>query len=265
MKIINKSYNIKGDINTNIVLISDIHYYNKKDLIHLNKVLDNIKKIKPNFICIPGDLLDESNIKDEEYLIKWLEDLSSICKVILSLGNHELYINKSKKIFGFNNKLLRQIKRVKNLYLLDNENTIIDNINFMGLTLDIEDYYNENNSTINFNNIKTNKNYYNILLCHSPINISNEKVLKNKNIDLILCGHMHGGLMPRFLRKIFKNSGIISPNKRLFPKNAYGNLRIENTNIIITSGITVISHLNNFRILKKLFSSEIVSINIDNN
>jgi len=96
MKIINKNYNIKGSINTNIVLISDIHYYNKKDLIHLNKVLDNIKKIKPDFICIPGDLTDESNVYDEKYLVEWLNKLANISKVILTLGNHELYINRQK-------------------------------------------------------------------------------------------------------------------------------------------------------------------------
>ena len=72
-----------------------------------------------------------------------------------------------------------------------------------------------------------------------------------KNIDLVLCGHMHGGLMPRFLRKIFKNSGIINPSKRLFPKNVYGKLSKEDSTIIITSGITIVSHLNSFRFLKK--------------
>ena len=50
MRIINKYYNLIGNINTSIVLISDIHYYNKNIIKHLNKILENIKKIKPNYI-----------------------------------------------------------------------------------------------------------------------------------------------------------------------------------------------------------------------
>lgn len=63
--------------------------------------------------------------------------------------------------------------------------------------------------------------------------------------------------MPKCMRKIFKQRGLISPNKRLFPKNVYGNLKIGNTNIIISSGIKVIP----FRIIN-IFSPEIVNIKI---
>lgn len=263
MKIINKNYDIKGSLNTNIVLISDIHYYNKKDIIHLNKVLDNIKQIKPNFICIPGDITDESNIYDEKYLIEWLTKLSSISKVILTLGNHELYINKSKKIYGLNNELIIKIKKIKNLYLLDNESKVIDNINFTGVTLNIDEYHSEEKHIIDFTKYNINNKYYNIVLCHTPISITNETDLKN--IDLVLCGHTHGGIVPCFLRKIFKNNGIISPSKRLFPKKVYGKIIKQKTTIVITSGITVVSHLNSFRILKNLFTSEIVKIEIEGN
>ena len=92
------------------------------------------------------------------------------------------------------------------------------------------------------------------------MSIINETNLKN--IDLVLCGHMHGGLVPRFLRKIFKNSGLINPSKKLFPKNVYGKIIKQKSSIIITSGITVVSHLNSFRILKNFFASEIVEIKI---
>lgn len=268
MKIINTCYNLNGNINANIVLISDIHYYSKGDIKRLNIVLDNIKKINPKYICIPGDLIDEANIKDSEYLIYWLIKLSSISKVILSLGNHEFYMNKKDKIYGLNKVLFSKIGSIDNLYLLDNNNVIIDNINFIGLTLSMEYYLSEGYKKIDFteylNKIKTYKNYYNILLCHSPINICNEKVLNKYGLDLILCGHTHGGVTPRVLRPIFKNAGIVSPQKRLFIKTAYGHIKIYNTDIIITSGITILSHINKFRMFNGLFSPEIVSIDVAN-
>lgn len=261
MKIINKIYNIEGHINKSIVLISDIHYSNKKDIKRLNYVLDNIKKIKPDYICIPGDITNKSIINDEEYLIDWLKKLTLICKVIVSIGNHEFYINKWKKIYGLNKELLKKISKIDNLYILDNKNIIIDEINFMGITIPIE-YYKINKSVEDYNKLfdalKTNKKYYNILLCHSPVDIVNEELLKNRNINLILCGHTHGGAVLEIFRPIFKNNGFISANYKLFPKNVYGMLQIESTAIITTSGLKVLP----FKLLNKLFSLEIVKINL---
>lgn len=261
MKIINKNYNINSNLNRKIVLISDIHYENKEDIKKLNYILNNIKKIKPDYICIPGDIINKSQIDDEKDLINWLKKLSKITKVIISIGNHEFYVNKRNKVFDLNKSLFNKISQIDNLYLLDNKNIIIDNINFIGLTVPME-YYDENNNSKDFdkclNNIKIDKKYYNILLSHSPINICNYEILKDMNIDLILCGHMHGGVVFNFLRPIFKNRGLVSPNKKLFPKIAYGYLKIANTNIIITSGIKVIP----YKSINKLFKSEIVSINI---
>lgn len=257
MRIINKTYNIKGNIDKNIVLISDIHYTNKKDIKHLNKVLDNIKKIKPNYICIPGDITDRTYINDEDYFVDWLNKLSKICKVIISIGNHEFCISKKEQKYGFNEDLYKKIKAISNLYVLDNENVLIDNINFMGVTLPYEYYYcnKEHRDSKYFNKLNISNKNYNVLLCHSPFSITNDL-----NVDLILCGHTHGGIIPNFLRFIFKNNGLISPQKTLFPKNVYGNIKNSNTDIIITSGISVLPR--KMGILKNLMASEIVNIKI---
>lgn len=265
MRIYNKNYNLNG-VNANIVHISDIHYYNKNDIKNLNKVFDSIKKINPEYICITGDLIDESNINDEDILISWLVKLSNISKVILSIGNHEFYIDRHKGIYGLNDNLFNKIKNIKNLYLLDNKNILINNINFIGLTLPVE-YYNKEEDKSKyiekyFSNLKVNKKYYNILLCHSPINILNEELLKKNKIDLILCGHTHGGMVPRLFRPIFKTKGIITPSKKIALKTSYGYLRIYNTDIIITSGVTVVSNMNKFKIFKNLYDMEIVNIKI---
>lgn len=265
MKIRNKVYNISDKLNKKIVLISDIHYYNKKDIIKLNKVLDNIKNIKPDYICISGDTLDNANVKNFDLLKEWLNKLSNICIVIMVLGNHEFYKDKKNKIFEFNKNYINKIKKINNLYLLDNDNLIIDDINFIGITLPIKHYMNNMECEEEFKtyikNIKTKDKYYNILLCHSPVNISKEQIIKNIDVDLVLCGHMHGGIIPNFLRGIFKTKGLISPYRKLFPKNVYGNIKIGKKHIIITSGITVLSR-GHFIFFNNVFSSEIVEINI---
>ena len=246
-------------------MISDTHYYEKNDIKHLNKLLDKIKKLKPNYICISGDLTDTSRINDEKLLINWLKRLSKICKVVISIGNHELYINKKDNIYGLNYELFEKIEKINNVYVLDNKNIVLDNINFIGINLPIEYYYNSERNIDNdkyFAEIKGNKKYYNILLCHSPINVLKSELLKDKNIDLILSGHMHGGVVPNILRRIIKHAGIISPAKKMFPKITYGNILKDNTNIIISSGITIFSNISNLKLLNFLFSSEIVNIKI---
>ncbi len=75
-------------------------------------------------------------------------------------------------------------------------------------------------------NIDLKKTDYNIMLCHSPFSFFDETGLKSKidmgldNINLILSGHTHGGLMPKIFEKF--NRGIITPDKQLFPKNVSG-------------------------------------------
>ena len=266
MKIVNKTYNIDNKINTNIVLISDIHYHSKTDLKLLDKVLEEIKKIKPNYICITGDIIDEAYITDEKDFINWLTKLSKITKVIIALGNHEYYINKFENIYGLNKELIDKISSINNLYLLDNANKIIDDINFIGVTLPIEYYLEENsnnNLDIYLKKLKTYQSKYNILLCHTPINLTNKKLISKYNFDLILCGHTHGGIVPRIFRFLFKTNGLISPRKTLFPKNVYGNIKINKTNIVITSGIRVISNINiGLKLLQNVFAAEIVKIKI---
>ena len=117
-----------------------------------------------------------------------------------------------------------------------------------------------------FNKIKNiDSKKYNILLCHSPVSVTEEEIVKklNNKINLVLCGHMHGGLTPRWLQKILKNRVLINPRKdKVFVKNGYGYLRRRNINFVITSGITKLSHRSCLSFFDKLYSPEIVTINL---
>ena len=269
-KIIEKNYYVKAAINKKVVVISDIHYYNCKDKKKLTKVLYKIKLLKPDFICIPGDLVDEAKIYDENELINWLSILKDIAKVIISLGNHELFITK-KHVKTINQALIDRINKIDNVVILDNTIYKCDNINFIGITMPFEYYYQYNedkNYFIDFFNKQFKKidGGYNILLCHSPISISKREVLDNliigKKLDLILCGHMHGGITPNFLKKFLKGRGLISPRRTILQRNCYGYSKINRTHFVISSGITIASHLNRFKFLDTFFSSEISVINL---
>ena len=68
------------------------------------------------------------------------------------------------------------------------------------------------------------------MLNHEPEYISN--ILNDSNIDLVFCGHTHGGLV-----RIPFVGGMYAPNQGWFPKYDKGEFDFENTKMIITAGL----------------------------
>ncbi len=276
MKISNFFYDIrnKKPKNKRIVVLSDVHYYDKKNIKKLNIVLKKVEKLNPNYICMPGDLFDEKYIYDEKMFYDWLERLGKICPVIISLGNHEMYDTVYEKDNSFNKDVYDKVKKVDNVFVLDNELKSMDGINFIGLTYTFEYYeeYREDNKEYLIKYINDNINFsckgYTVLLVHSPIEIIKEEVFKNlkcsKYVDLVISGHTHGGVTPNFMKKFMKGTGLFepTPNHKIISKKSYGKYQIGDTTFIISSGIKKLSHTNSFRKLDFLFSPEITIIDI---
>ena len=83
-------FTTKKDIkDTNIALISDIHYHPKFNNKIFDKVLKQIKNNNIDYITIVGDLIDSSDIEEFSSLKNFLENLTSIAPTIVVLGNHE--------------------------------------------------------------------------------------------------------------------------------------------------------------------------------
>lgn len=263
-------YSIIGKSNTKIVLVSDIHYYSKFKINVLNDLIIEINLCKPDYICIAGDLLDEAK-NDDEVIYNWLIKLAKISKVILALGNHDfLYKKGFKKIYYSNIKWFNKLSKIKNLILLNNNSYETNNIIFH----EYNEKFNVSNNkiTYNFSNFNKNvnlKNYHidlrktNILICHSPQAIVKKNKLNDnaliKNMDLIMCGHMHNGLVFPIFDKILKHYGFISPTLRLIPNNAKGNYKINKTNIVICGGVTKFSNSSPkvLKILNKLYNVDV--------
>ena len=266
-------YNEKISKELTIAHMADIHFSHKTNSKELTKIIQYLEKLAPNYIMITGDIIDEPAVakspKIKEF-VAFLNTLAKNCKVLISLGNHDIILAEDIKFFN-------KLDELPNIYILNNKNYHDEYINVTGLTLPNSYYYNFNScesvdALINFldNDVKDiiDKSYQkpNVLLVHSPIKLTNTAVLERlKNYDLILCGHTHAGLVPEFMKWLFpKNSGIISPHKRFFPEIAKGKI-IKNTvnhrqTIIINGGIRKLSNRSGISFLNFIYNIDINKI-----
>lgn len=261
LKVNNYSITSKKVNNITMAFLSDIHYYENFDIKLEEELIKQVKQMLPNYIFITGDIIDKASYLDMEFnrdkLLNFMKSLSSITKVFLILGGHDLEdakeidYTKYKKIWHqlFDNKY--------NIYLLDNSIYTDDNINVIGITLEYEYYRTKPYENVNLiieelnkNKYKVSNKKYNILLLHSPRRIITSKAVNSipllSSIDLILCGHMHDGVLPKFLKWLPTSIGLISPHKTLFPKYARGMIHKKTSNfdifLLVSSGVTKISN-----------------------
>jgi len=276
MRIQYQKYKIDNNdnINTKIVHISDIHFAHKYNKKRLDMIKNKIDIIKPNYICITGDIIDLYDVvEDTNYpdLKEFINNISKIGKVIISVGNHE-YIKMTNTGYTKTNNIewLKKLQ-TKNIIVLDNEIYEENNISFIGYNPDYDYYYKNKEKNPETKNkeieklIDKTKNQYKILLLHTPIlllrNKNYEKIKNYKQLKLVLCGHTHGGMIPSFIPGHF---GIISPTRELFPKNIRGIINLKNNKIIINSGIMKLSRKSKITFLNDIFGSNIIEIIIQN-
>ena len=271
-------YTTKNINNIKLAIFSDLHYYDGFKLKTLDKITKQVTNAKPDYICIVGDIVDESRKMNLSPLTEFLNTISSIAPIICVLGNHD---EKSGSLWHWkyarNNNLIKELKKVKNLHLLEDNIYQDNNITFYGFNPSFE-YYEKYDETyesfckeVDELNVSLTNDTYNILLIHSPQNIY--RYLKDhpnhelNKVDFILSGHMHNGCLPfwisHILNKVFKsNRGIMAPQKTLFPDLAHGIVK-RNKDGYIYEGITKLANsTRKFHYFDFLFSKNIEIINI---
>ncbi len=241
---------VKKDIK--ILHISDIHYSGIKDRKRLNKLYKKISTYKVDYICITGDTINSNNIVEKrinrDCIISFLNKISMISKVIISLGNHDIFTRVGKDLKKYYDKeFFNMIRNIKNVYLLDNEYYSDDDVYIYGYTQSFNYYYKykkeDKNIMLNeINKLNINNNLpdkLRICLMHSPICLEYDEVVESlDSYDLILSGHMHNGIVLPIIDELFDNNvGLVSPGRKLFPKIARG--VINKNNIVIVSPGTV--------------------------
>lgn len=281
MEYIYKQYEIetKKDIrDKKIITISDLHFNPNITKYEIDDLILKINDKLPEYIFILGDITTFNYLEDNKFkekILYFFKLLGSISKTYLILGNNDFLKNPSEKLHYVNKDKIIDFYSNLNIKLLYNYVVQDNDLNIIGFnklpihyTYELKDIsklrHEISELIVKISNLLDNDKYT-IFLTHSHLDILKLQLEFFKNIDLILAGHTHNGLVPNFLENIFpKNLGIYTKGK-LFPNNVRGMIENDNQIIIVNGGITKISdsHSNTIKTLtKSLYPSEIDLINI---
>ena len=215
--------------NVKFAVISDLH--NKK--IENNcKIFDILREIKPDFIIFAGDMISRKTT-DFSNLEIVCKKASEIAKVYAAPGNHEL------SIYLRGLEIYRKILKKYNVSYLENETVSTDeNFHITGLVLKYDIYKDENDSYKNLKDytikqLKTDagdlKKGFNLVIAHNP---NCFETYCKWGADVVVSGHVHGGI----IRLPFVG-GLLSPERKFFPKYSLGEYKKEKTHMIVSAGI----------------------------
>lgn len=234
-----------------IALISDLHLkeYGKDNIDLVNK----IKEQSPDIIILAGDFTLRYST-DYSSLLKLLPQLNEIAPTYYSLGNHEIYLLEDTDF--------EKDVRKTGVHLLINQSEYFEKDGEKILIGGLKTYpffggYTEKNTSeekVYFKEfLKQEKDCYGILICHYPEYYMWK--LSEYDIDLMLSGHTHGGLI-----RIPGIGGLVAPEQGFFPKYDKGLYKSDTATMIITSGLSnsnFVPRINN--------PGEICIININSN
>lgn len=230
--------------NKRLILLSDLHnnMFGKNN----ENLLDAIKKENPDGIVIVGDMLVGHSKADNSPAHYFVKELASWWPIYYSLGNHEkkLSLNTLTNESTYK-EYMDSLEKVNVNYLINEEKELYG-VSIIGLDIDVN-YYNKKNIPVMTKEYlddtlgKVDKNIYTILLAHNPVYF---KEYAKWGADLILSGHVHGGII-----RLPKLGGFISPQYKLFPEYDAGEFREGASTMILSRGLG--SHTIKLRLCNK--------------
>ncbi len=210
-----------------IAHISDLH--NAEMGNDNEKLLSMLKDAMPDIIAITGDLIDSRNT-DIEIALQFAQEAIKIAPCYFVTGNHEAMAPEYDE--------LKQGLTELGVVVLENERVEITKSGETLTLLGVEDpnfqtdcLFDDAETVmkIQIQELTNEDNTYTVLLSHRPELFN---VYCDSNVDLVLCGHAHGGQF-----RLPFAGGLAAPNQGLFPEYDAGLYTEKNTNMIVSRGI----------------------------
>lgn len=225
-----------------IVHLSDLH--SKEFGVNNERLIKKVRELKPDLIVTTGDMISSTDHNGDAFL-SVAAALSDQIPMYYIEGNHELTARYDTLNLenGWYETYLNDL-RALGVHVLKNDTNLIQlqdvKLHIQGLTVPLAHYcaVPEKISAIDdIHPIKkvsdvlepTSPHHYNILLAHNPFLIP---IYLEHEVDLICCGHVHGGAV-----RLPFIGGILSPERKLFPKYSGGHYRFNSSNLIVSRGL----------------------------
>lgn len=232
-----------------LLYLSDLHEnsFGQKN----ERLVRAVVSERPDCIIIGGDLIIGKGERVEtETGLEFLRTIQGVCPVIYSFGNHETRVSDTPEFQNY----LEEIKKM-DIILLNNKGTSLEmkGMVFYFWGLELEDLYYKGRWYAAGENPfeSTEEKDIRVLIAHNP-NFFEEYVKWNP--DYVFSGHNHGGIV-----RLPGIKGVISTDRKLFPKYSYGLYRKNKTVMILSAGAG--SHTIPFRLFNR---PEIVTVQIKN-
>lgn len=246
LKVTNYEVTLKGVTSPfRALLISDLHsrQFGKDNA----RLLEKIKEQKPDVIFADGDMISRnSDEKDVERFLKLLEELKKIAPVYYAPGNHEQeYVGESTELYE---KIEALGVPVLNDSYVDVE--IAGQFVRLGGTLGhgfmfgrTEEEFKSSPEYIFLSDFQ-NTDRPKICLAHMPDTFIFNGAANLWDVDLVLSGHTHGGLV-----RLPFLGGLIAPMQGFFPEYDRGYFELgNNMQMIISAGLAgygILPRINN--------------------
>ena len=215
------------------VVLSDLHNksYGEKN----RKLLERIDKLAPEAILIAGDMLTSKPGKSYEVAMDLLKELAKKYSIYYGMGNHETRLFLYPEVYGDMGKDYEKDLNDVSIQLMRNESREeSDNLRIVGLDMKREYYkrfkkYPMDSGYLQETLGEAQKDKYEILLAHNPDYFEEYAAW---GADLVLSGHVHGGMM-----RLPILGGVVSPAFKFFPKYDGGLFKQGKSTMILSRGL----------------------------
>ena len=244
------NYNIESnelcEISNNrpFLILSDLH--NSKFGKDNEKLIKAIDAISPEYIIIAGDMVNNASEDNNVIAQNLIDNLKKKYNIIYADGNHEQGFfsdelgefdeNSFTSFYSYlqSEKICDKVHKGNIFSHVANSYVQVGNVRFYGIRIDREFYGRFTQPDMSDEYISSllgdnNKEYYNVLIAHNPMYFD---YYERWGADLVISGHVHGGIM-----RLPFLGGVISPQIRLFPKYSGGLYTFNMASMILSRGL----------------------------
>ncbi len=219
-----------------IVFLSDLHSqtYGKGNA----KLLKAVREERPDYILIGGDMLVGKRGYDFQTALDFVRELPSLCPVYYANGNHEQRLKERPERYGDMYARYKKGLLEAGVCVLENSTAKIMEaplpIEATGLEIPREYYGRRAKKHLKKETICSLAGPcapfgYRILLAHNPCHM---EAYFAWGADLVLSGHLHGGIL-----RLPGIGGVISTGFKLFPKFSGGMYKRGRQTAVVSRGI----------------------------